>query len=169
MVMSSACSSARIVFSPPDLKTSERSNSLYRRDSFAASSLIRSHACSGLHFFPASSAMPKRYILSISLADWSMISCTALMGVSPVLILRARNSRSVSRPPMRSMQVSSSSRSVRVCDGICFSDPSWGSGSSATSASRWRRTYFLATCGEQSESGIWWKTRSGRALERDLE
>lgn len=97
-----------------------------------------------------------------------MISLTALFGVSPVLMRLARNSRSVRRPPRRSMQVSSSPRSVRCLDGSFFSEPSLGAGSSSTSASRCVMTNFLATSGLQSESEIWRKTRSGSALDRDL-
>lgn len=109
----------------------------------------------------------KRYIFRISEADCSMISATAREGVSPAFMRRARNSRSVRRPPSEAMQVSSSSRSLRRCEGgralLLLSE------SESASESRWEITKRLATSGEQSPRESWRKTRSGRALPRDLE
>ena len=58
------------------------------------------------------------YIFRISEADCAMISLTAARGVSPDLRRRARNSRSVRRPPRVGRQVSSSlTRSGQMVDG----------------------------------------------------
>lgn len=85
-----------------------------------------------------------------------MISWTAFLGDSPVLMRRARDSRSVRRPPRASILSSSSS---------AFSVDSLSSSSSVMCL----RTKRFADSGLASPRWMERRTRSGRDLERDLE
>jgi hypothetical protein len=85
-----------------------------------------------------------------------MISCTAFLGDSPVLMRRARDSRSVRRPPRAWIELSSSERA--------FSLPS-----PESSSLMCFRTKRFADSGAASPRRIERKTRSGRDLESDLE
>ncbi|KAG7151923.1 hypothetical protein HYQ46_012251 [Verticillium longisporum] len=80
---------------------------------------------------------------------------------------RARNSRSVRRPPRRSIQSSSSERSDRGVS-CCFS-LSLSFCFSVSSTSKRLATNFLATSGERSPRATCLYTLSGITLESDFE
>lgn len=150
----------------------ERRTSLYFKTSFSASLETRYHACSGVHFFslPSSDdAVVSKYILRISEADCSMISVTALLGDCPVLSLLAKNSRSVNLPPRTSIQPSNSLKSSLLCEGDRAFSSVPDSSLEGGSESRCVMTKRFATSGLISPRATWRNTRSGRALERDLE